>query len=86
MSAILSAVQPAFDMPESEIRLAVEGYASEMELIGRAEAKFGTWYADTYCELFSDDHDLREMLCATFVGRYLSMAHELGHLPEGGAA
>lgn len=86
MSAILSAIRPASDMLESEIRLAVEGYASEMELTGRAEAKFGTWYADTYCELFSDDPDLREMLCAAYVGGYLSMASELGQLPEGGAA
>lgn len=86
MSAILSAVQPASDKLESEIRLAIEGYSSEMDMTERAETMFSKWYADTYCDLFTDDPHLREMLCAAFVGGYLTMARETGVLPEGGVA
>lgn len=86
MSAILSDDVLASDKLESEIRLAIEGYASEVALTNRAEAMFKTWHADTYCNLFSDDPHLRDVLCVAFVGGYLGLARECGYLPEGGVA
>ncbi|KJF67427.1 hypothetical protein RS75_13215 [Rhizobium nepotum 39/7] len=87
MRTDLSNPPAAADIVDAEIRNAIEGFASELELADRAEAAANDWYEETYRNIEAG-HDVhfRAGQIAAFVSGSLSMARDLGHLPEGGAA
>lgn len=84
MRALLSNHPVAADIDDAEIRNAIEGFASELEIAERAEAAANMWFEETFCDFPIDIH-FRAGQIAAFVSGAISMARDLGHLPEGGA-
>ncbi|MGV1939490.1 hypothetical protein ACQZ5D_03375 [Agrobacterium sp. 22-211-1] len=85
MKALLSSYPIAADIDDAEIRNAIEGFASELEIAERAESSARIWYEETFYE-FPEDIHFRAGQIAAFVSGAISMARDLGHLPEGGVA
>ena len=84
MRANVSVARRLPDISDAEIRNAIEGFASELEIADRAEAAAKTWYDDVHSGFPNDKH-FRAAQIAAFVSGAISMARDLGHLPEGGA-
>ncbi len=67
---------------DAEIRNAVEGYASAHELVERAKVRFDAWWESlghiTRCEMDGF------AAWKSFKAGYLSLARDLGRLPENG--
>ncbi|AGN38672.1 hypothetical protein RHYG_00003 [Rhizobium phage RR1-B] len=85
MKALLSSYPIVADIDDAEIRNAIEGFASELEMAERAESAANIWYEETFYEFPVDIH-FRAGQIAAFVSGAISMARDLGHLPEGCAA
>lgn len=85
MTALLSKHSVPADIEDAEIRSAIEGFASELEIAERAETAANVWYEETY-KGFPVDIHFHASQIAAFVSGAISMARDLGHLPEGGAA
>ncbi|MDH0907429.1 hypothetical protein N5C66_00940 [Rhizobium pusense] len=85
MKALLSNNPIVADIDDAEIRNAIEGFASELEMAERAESAANIWYEETFCGFPVDIH-FRAGQIAAFVSGAISMARDLGHLPEGGVA
>lgn len=82
----VSCVRHLVDPSDTEIRNAVEGYASQGELSDAAERSFERWYDRTFVDLpLADADEVHERagLCAAYVSGYLSAAEDMGQLPAG---
>ncbi len=49
MKALLSNNPIVADIDDAEIRNAIEGFASELEMAERAESAANIWYEETFC-------------------------------------
>ncbi|OCP17402.1 MULTISPECIES: hypothetical protein [unclassified Ensifer] len=74
----MSAIQPATDVTDREIRNAVEGYTSEQALIVPADLSFDRWW-ERNSRCWVHHATARDL----FREGWLSMARELGYLPGG---
>lgn len=81
MTAALSILGAHADTVDAEIRNAVEGFASELEIAERATGAAYVWYEETYYGFPADLYHHAGQIAA-FVAGALSMARDLGHLPE----
>ncbi|PYE87535.1 hypothetical protein [Phyllobacterium leguminum] len=76
--------ETASDICDIEARNAMEGYASERDIVERAKKAFDVWWENVDLPAYTRPDGFTSW--RAFKAGYLSMARELGHLPEGGDA